>query len=408
MKKALNLLVLILLTTVLAKANDPEKDTLKQRPFQMSLIAPMGTNGLESGLIINQTSLNIIAGYNGGVNGVEFSGFSSILTHNMKGTQFTGFANLVNGNVSGMQFSGFLNLNGGSVNGSQFAGFLNVSGDSVSGWQTAGFANTANGNLKGWQLAGFMNLNDGKVKGYQTSGFLNVNSQDMIGGQIAGFMNLNAGNIKGLQIAGFANFSPKDVNGVQIAGFINIAKKLNGLQLGFININDTIEKGMAIGFLSFSKNGYKSFEIGGSETFWAEASFKMGSKSFYNIFSAGMQPSNNRLNYGLGYGIGTQFNASDKIPLDLDLITFGVVEENLRNNNYAYNQLNRLKISAAFSLNDHVALIAGISYNVSLSSMKNNENELIGSQILPYTITNQEVGSYRIKSYPGFNVGIRF
>ncbi len=91
------------------KAEEPAAE-LEIKAFQVSLITPLGTNGLDSWNIINKFSLNAITGYAGGISGAEFSGFGSILKTDMKGAQFSGFGNIVLGETYGAQFSGFINI----------------------------------------------------------------------------------------------------------------------------------------------------------------------------------------------------------------------------------------------------------------------------------------------------------
>lgn len=62
-----------------ALAKEVQEPQLESRAFQLSFITPSGTNGWESWNSNNKFSLNILAGYAGGVHGAEFSGLGSIL-----------------------------------------------------------------------------------------------------------------------------------------------------------------------------------------------------------------------------------------------------------------------------------------------------------------------------------------
>ena len=86
--------------------------------------------------------------------------------------------------------------------------------------------------------------------------------KDIIGFQLAGFANVAANNAEVVQIAGFSNTAKDTLTGFQLSGFINTAKHVKGSQLGFINVCDTIEKGIPIGFISIVRKGYHTFEIG--------------------------------------------------------------------------------------------------------------------------------------------------
>ncbi len=63
-------------------------DSTSGLPFQITFITPMGTNGTLSPKVTSNLSLNVVAGYNGGVEGVEVGGFANVLEYDMKGGQF--------------------------------------------------------------------------------------------------------------------------------------------------------------------------------------------------------------------------------------------------------------------------------------------------------------------------------
>ena len=46
----------------------------RKMPFQISLITPIGTNGVNAHRIENKVSINLIAGLNGGLDGFECGG----------------------------------------------------------------------------------------------------------------------------------------------------------------------------------------------------------------------------------------------------------------------------------------------------------------------------------------------
>ena len=104
-------------------------------------------------------------------------------------------------------------------------------------------------------------------------------------GQGAGFLNVTKGDFNGGQIAGFLNTTGGTHSGFQAAGFLNVAKTLKGVQIGIINVADSIEDGAQFGLLSFSRNGYKRLDLIGSETFYGQMNIKLGMKHFYNISS---------------------------------------------------------------------------------------------------------------------------
>lgn len=68
-------------------------------------------------------------------------------------------------------------------------------------------------------------------------------------------------NYTGAQLAFIANHSSQKSSGLQLAVF-NYAGKLHGLQLGFINVARTSDKGVQIGLINFmnqTKNWFSNF-----------------------------------------------------------------------------------------------------------------------------------------------------
>ncbi len=417
MKTTLLLLTLFFSLPVFSSTDD----SLIVRPFQISFITPMGSNGMESGKIINRVSVNIIAGLSGGTEGVEAAGFINVDKENVKGAQFASFGNIIGKNLNGIQAAGFFNATNGIVEGAQIAGFSNYASDSLKGIQIAGFANMTKSNFRGAQLAGFHNLAlknsrgfqaagyfntvHGNLQGTQAGGFANVVTDTLHGGQIAGYVNY-AKNLKGIQVAGYTNIASARMEGIQISGFFNLARYIKGVQISFVNIADTLD-GAAFGFLSYSRNGYHKFELKGSEALHITGSFKTGTRHFYNIFSAGVSFDNNRIRWAYGYGLGTAVQLSPKLFVNFDLTAYHI------NENEAFTQevnfLNRLDIGLNYKAGKKIELFMGPSYNVLVSRYYDQENNSLGSGIALYSFYDY-IGKNdtRVKMWVGGSAGIRF
>ncbi|HAS35047.1 MAG TPA: hypothetical protein DCS15_01070 [Flavobacteriales bacterium] len=130
-------------TSLFKKAPDSSK--LKPIPFQVTFFTPLGTNGWDYEQFETNLSVNIIAGHNGAVNGLEFGGFWNSDRHYMHGLQLAGFGNSVFGDVNGIQGAGFINVDMKSFHGVQGAGFLNHVHKNFHGIQLAGFSNSVLG-----------------------------------------------------------------------------------------------------------------------------------------------------------------------------------------------------------------------------------------------------------------------
>ncbi|MEO8582984.1 MAG: STN and carboxypeptidase regulatory-like domain-containing protein [Flavitalea sp.] len=145
------------------------------RPYQISVVPGLSTNGKLNSQVINNFSFNLFGGYSGGTDGFELGGV--------------------------------FNIDRKSVRAAQIGGLFNVVGEKVEGLQIAGLSNTVLGNVKGLQIGGLTNFTKGSTDG--------------------------------MQIAGIANISTKSVKGLQIGGILNYTRRLKGVQIGLINISDT-------------------------------------------------------------------------------------------------------------------------------------------------------------------------
>ena len=390
----------------------------EKRIGQISFIPFVGSNSMVSGALVNNTSLNILAGFSSGVEGVEIGGLLNINKDYMHGAQVSGFGNIVGAETDGLQIAGFFNINAGSVNGCQIGGFNNVVVDDVTGVQISGFNNIIRGQMTGLQLTGFCNILHGKMNGVQVSGFNNITTKDVDGIQLTGFANVARNNVDlaqisgffnycenvdGLQLAGFMNVAKEENNGIQIAGFINYAKELNGVQLSFLNVAKTAESGIPIGFLSIVRNGYRALEITADEVFLADVKFKIGVDHFYNIFGAGIGKSG-RFNYSVG--VGSKFDLSRKFALSLDLLSKQVFEENDFDMNL--NLLNKLSLSLDFKIANHFTITAGPSFNVHVSQLRNGDTGEFISDIAFNSFYENSSESTLTQMWVGGKVGFRF
>jgi len=367
-----------------------EVQETKTRPFQMTFVTPLGTNGLDAWNVTNKFSINLYAGYNGGLDGVELSGFGGMLKNDMIGTQISGFGNIVMGTGKGFQAAGFFNYTHQYFSGAQTAGFSNVVIDSAKAWQFSGFGNVTTGKLDGGQIAGFANYSKGNTVG-----------------QASGFANVNNGSLKGFQVAGFSNVNTDSLKGVQIAGFANYTKKLHGVQIAPFNYVDSLESGIPIGILSFVKNGYRAYEIGTSETLYGIASFKTGTKQFYNILSVGASYKNDKVLWGWGYGIGTMMPIKEDWNLAIELLSYHINEDEWFTK--ALNLNNKLQITASKKVSENIEVFGGASWNVNVSELEDYDGNAFNSSITPYDVFDKTYNNEtNVKMYPGFTAGIRF
>lgn len=361
----------------------------KERAFQLTLVTPIGTNGIESIHTINKVSLNIFAGVEAGVNGIELGGFVNVDLKNVIGAQFAGFTNVVLGNVTGAQFSGFTNYSGGDFTGAAFSGFTNAN----------------MGTLKGVQFAGFNNFNKNNAIGGQMAGFCNTNFGNLTGGQIAGYFNYNHKNLKGLQVSGFGNITVGDVEGAQISGFFNYAKKVKGVQFSFINIADSVD-GVSVGFLNIIKKGLHQVEVSADELFYGNVSIRTGTHRFYNIFTAGASPSGSGLLWNIGYGVGTSVKINEKLRADLNISAQHISKGLFY---FATSELYKVYIGVEYKIADKFYLAAGPTFNMYFGDALLPAFASTYNKVPPYSLLNEtNSDGFNFKGWIGAKVAIRF
>jgi hypothetical protein len=404
-------------------SGEPIKQTEKtEMPIQVTVISPLGTNGVMATQFSNRISFNIFAGVNGGVNGFEIGGFTNGITGSVRGVQMAGFGNYVHQEIDGAQVAGFFNIGRSNVNGGQFGGFFNLSLQNMRGAQVAGFANVNHGTMEGFQGAGAVNISTGEANGFQVAGLANYTGGDATMGQGAGMMNIALGNTNSMQISGLLNLSGGSHNGLQATGLVNIAKeevrgaqisgglnytrKLRGLQLGIINIADSVESGAMIGLFNYARNGYMSIQVSSDESFHGLASFRMGLRNIYTIYSVGFAALEEPV-WAYAFGLGTYLAQSERIGLTLEGSTFHLHEN--RRWSDELNMLVRLNINLQYNMTNRFSIVGGISGNLSISQRKDEEGQLKRSLIIPdWTFYQHASTNTETFIYPGYHLGLKY
>ena len=306
-----------------------EGDTI-YRIGQASLLPYLGTNGRYSDVTINGYSFNLLGG-------------------TALATQYA-------------EFGGLFNINRDYVNGFQAAGLFNSDGGFVSGVQVAGLYNTSKG-ITGAQLAGGVNINGDSLKGTQLAGGVNINNGSGLGTQAAGGININTGDVIGAQVAGLANISTKRLVGAQVSGLVNYGKNVRGLQLGLINIADSLH-GVPIGIFSYVRHGYHKVELFADEIFYTNIAFRTGTHHFYNIMTFGMKPENdpgdNNVEWTFGYGIGTAPRLTRWLYLNFDLTSNHLSKGKISDGT---NLLNKLFMGFEFQVQKKCSIALGVTLN---------------------------------------------
>ncbi len=376
------------------------------KEFQFSFLPFVGTNLALSGNYVNDYSLNALIGYSKGTSKLEVGGLINIDRDSVKYVQLAGLGNVVGGPVEGFQAAGLFNLNFKKLNGVQMAGLINTNLDSVSGVSLAGLLNVNLKSVEGVAGAGLLNVAVKNVKGVQLAGLTNVTLHEVEGMQIAGLLNTSLKNLKGVQVSSLLNINLKNIDGMQISAGLNYAKKIKGSQVGLVNIADSII-GVPIGILSFVRTGYHKLEISGEETYPLNLSFRTGVKSFYNLFSAGMQFNDlSAHTWYFGYGIGTAIPLAKKWDFDFDLTVTQPMKENRLN---YFMPLSKINFTFDYQLAKKFSIAFGPSFNIFYANTTDVDYDETFSQLAPWYFYNEnQTDGYNLKMWLGGKVAIRF
>jgi hypothetical protein len=353
-------------------------DDSLSRPFQLSLVPYIGSNGRLSSAVSNDYSVNIISGVSRSVHKLEIGGALNLVRENMTGIQMAGFGNVVGKSQTGLQLAGFANANFGSSTGVLSAGFANLTFGKSDGLQMAGFANTTLGTFAGTQMAGFANVSLQKTKA--------------------------------VQLAGFANIAKDTLSGVQIAPFNKANYMKNGLQLGVVNILNEAENVLPIGVFSFvRKGGYRRLELSANEIGLVEVAFKTGVRSFYNILTAQYNPRSNSIaRYGIGYGIGSSAKILKRLNTDANFVVSQLAPSDWNfDTNTQYSQMANLNLNIELKLGTRLALFGGPSYIWYSSTQPDFDIASIPVKRLKTNSLNWWASNQTIYQWPGFKLGLR-
>lgn len=320
------------------------EDTLYQQ-FQASILPFLGTNHELSGNIINDYSINLIAGYSLGVNKLEVG---SVL-------------NVVRGNVNGFQLAGFSNIVGKDVSGFQYANFLNITLGSVHGFQGTNFINYIGKNLRGFQFAGVGNVVVGTLEGYQLS-----------------------------------------------AGYNYAHTVRSGHQIGFVNYADSSAT-VPFGLFSYVRNnGYRRYEFSTDEFNYFNTAYKTGVRAFYNIFSLGTNGLvKDKPLLTMGYGFGTAQNLGKGWGINADFTGHLVIfkDEPLEG---VGTGLFKATLAVEKKLGKQFALFAGPSVNVLTSRHSGLMDTEKSRGLNPIWLCGRPDDSRRTYGWVGVQAGIRF
>lgn len=244
-----------------------------------------------------------------------------------------------------------------SETGFTLAGFMNNIKDSASGVQIAGLVNTIHHHSNGVQIASVANVTGGQANGIQIGGIANV-AETFNGLAISGIANISRKDGNAVQIGGILN-TAGDVN-TQIAGIANRAKKVKGVQVGFVNIADSSDH--PIGLINIIRNGDMSVGVSVDQSLTTLATFRSGGAKLYGILGVGynFKYSGNHL-YAMQGGVGAHLIYTPAFKLNAEVTTVSLADFK-----GAYNMQSGITFYPTMRVYKRMEVFAGPSVNYTL------------------------------------------
>lgn len=255
-------------------------------------------------------------------------------------------------------------------------------------------------------LFGTVNLAHGSQEGLQFSLF-NWNQHNFTGGHLQfSTLNIVGGAIQdGTQI-GFLNFCIDSLKGRQV-GLFNFSKKRDGVQIGFVNYCDTMSNGLSFGVISIVKKGFHAFELGVTEMYPINISYKVGgTRGLYNSvnLSGNYEGNINNAMNGpiLGFGFGSVIPLSQRffINPDFSLQAISLLKSKQK--------LLALSIKLSYAIAKKVHISAGPSYAFTWVNVGTDPAELHMPMYSLYQNPVSDPSTRRQRNYIGFRFSLRY
>lgn len=346
-------------------------EPLRVVPFNLGIAPGASSNGDHPEKVLNNVSLDLVAGEAGAIRGVQLSGAMNELHGPMVGLQASAGLNTVTGNVSGVQLS-TVNLVKGDIKGVQWGYVLNrVEGD-VTGYQGSSFATILKGDIEGVQASSL--YGDARtVRGVQFNG---VCVADTLYGVQWGVVNV-AGRSKGVQF-----------------GLVNVSRSGNTAQIGLVNVHPNTR------FFA---------ETWVDETRTMHVAMNYGGPNFYSLVELmGNREDTETAGFGLGFGARV---ASPRTILSVDqsalvLMSRDNTEDACKDDgsleDCRANFQMRTRLTVGRHVTNRLAFFGGISYNVLLVPEETSQERLL-EPVRAYHYDPDP----RVRLWPGVFVGVR-
>lgn len=197
----------------------------------------------------------------------------------------------------------------------------------------------------------------------------------------------------------------EDVKGAQIAGIYNRGRHVSGMQIGLVNVADSLEDGVALGLVNISKDGLVQPAIEHNDVIDATFAFRSGNEKLYTILFAGRDEGDDYL-WSYGLGLGTQFNMKSKFVTNFEITTQQLNPEG-QHSDYI-NILNRVSLNFGFRFARHLNVAAGPAFNIYVTDDVSHSSDVHGHDIGRSIIYNEIYDCTNVRMWFGYNAAIKF
>lgn len=413
-------------TEFVADTTKATSESSRHQLIQVSLLPGIGTSAHNSSEVDINYSFNLLGGKHHSLDGVEFGGvynqhvshaygfqtafLGNFVGNDAKGFQIAGLINQTKGGVKGLQMSGLTNLNSGALEGVQASGLLNTTGADATGGQVAFGVNIMKGNLIGSQASFVGNVIQGHLNGPQVTLGANIVSDSVRGVQIGGAFN-SSEHVKGAQLSMGINIAREKTSGFQLGAF-NKTSKLSGIQMGVINVVDSLEKGATIGLINVVKNGKTELGIDHNDVDHVRLSFRTGTNGFYNIYNAGFRllesdaTGDDNLLISYGFGFGTEKSLTKNLFLNMELTSNLLY--NSEDKEQLFNLLNRVQTNIGFKAMKRLSFTGGPTLNIFVTDEFDSETGETAQLGNKKSFFDKQSSDTIVKMWVGYSFAIRF
>jgi hypothetical protein len=258
------------------------------------------------------------------------------------------------------------------------------------------FASPGEAGAGGFRLHAFRVASSGEARPILASAIANADLGRTMGIRVAGLLNAGMGEVRGLQLSLGANVAG-DVTGAQI-GLVNVGRHVRGLQLGLVNISRSID-GVPVGLVNVVRDGRRGLDLWASDTAPLNAGVHLGSRMFYTLLAAGVDPGRHGTRVLAGVGGGIHLDLTTGLSLDLDEVVWLASPATGGDAPDAARIHVKTRLVAGVRTADHVSLLAGITASLTLGV---RQPDARGGEMV-----DDAMNGIAPRLAPGFVLGIR-